>query len=95
MTQIKIKNCITIAVLCSFILSLMLLLGLFSNIQLKLSDNLYGGKTALDGIVIVATDDTSLQEIGRWPWNRSVFAKTVENLNSSKAIGIDVAFMIS
>jgi len=92
MTQIKIKNCIIIAVLCSFILSLMLLLGLFSNIQLKLSDNLYGGKTALDGIVIVAIDDTSLQEIGRWPWDRTVFAETVKKLNSSKAIGIDVAF---
>ncbi|MBW2994171.1 adenylate/guanylate cyclase domain-containing protein, partial [Candidatus Woesearchaeota archaeon] len=92
MTQIKIKNCILIAVICSFILSLMLFLGLFSNIQLKLSDNLYGGKTALDGIVIVAIDDDSLQEIGRWPWDRDVFAKTVENLNSSKAIGIDVAF---
>lgn len=92
MTQIKLKNCIIIAVICSFILSLMLFLGLFSNIQLKLSDNLYGGKTALDGIVIVAIDDDSLQEIGRWPWDRTVFAKTVENLNSSKAIGIDVAF---
>lgn len=92
MTQIKIKNCIILAVICSFILSLMLLLGLFSNIQLKLSDNLYGGKNALDGIVIVAIDDDSLQKIGRWPWNRTVFAKTVENLNSSKAIGIDVAF---
>ncbi|MBW2973987.1 adenylate/guanylate cyclase domain-containing protein [Candidatus Woesearchaeota archaeon] len=90
--KVKLKNCILIAVICSFILSVMLYLGVFSNIQLKLSDNLYGGKTALDGIVIVAIDDKSLQEIGRWPWDRSVFAKTIEYLDSSKAIGVDVAF---
>jgi len=92
MKPVKIKNCLLIAVICTFFLSLMLFLGLFSNIQLKLSDNLYGGKTPLDGIVIVAIDDKSLQEIGRWPWDREVFAKTIENLNQSKVIGIDVAF---
>ena len=92
MKPVKIKNCLLIAVICTFLLSLMLFLGLFSNIQLKLSDNLYGGKTPLDGIVIVAIDDKSLQEIGRWPWDREVFAKTIENLNQSKVIGIDVAF---
>jgi len=92
MTAIKLKYCIYIAVLCSFILSLLLSAGFFSNIQLKLSDNLYGGKAPLDAIVIVAIDDKSLQEIGRWPWDREVFAKTISNLNSSKTIGVDVAF---
>ncbi len=91
-SPIKLKNCIYIAVLCSFILSLLFLAGFFSNIQLKLSDNLYGGKAPLDAIVIVAIDDKSLQEIGRWPWDREVFATTISNLNSSKTIGMDVAF---
>ncbi|MBD3303993.1 CHASE2 domain-containing protein [Candidatus Woesearchaeota archaeon] len=92
MTAIKLKNCIYIAVICSLVLSLLLYAGFFSNIQLKLSDNLYGGKQALDGIVIVAIDDKSLQEIGRWPWNRTVFAETIKNLDSAKTIGMDIAF---
>ena len=90
--KISLKNCAITAVICSLFLSALLYAGFFSNIQLKLSDNLYGGKTPLDGIAIVAIDDKSLQEIGRWPWNREIFAKTIENLEQSKAIGIDVAF---
>lgn len=92
MKPIKPKNCIIIAVISTIILSLLLCAGLFSNIQLKLSDNLYGGKTPLNAIVIAAIDDKSLQEIGRWPWNRTVFAETIKNLDSAKTIGIDVAF---
>ncbi|MBW3005150.1 adenylate/guanylate cyclase domain-containing protein [Candidatus Woesearchaeota archaeon] len=92
MSAIKLKNCIYIAVICSFILTLLFYVGFFSNIQLKLSDNLYGGKAPLNTIAIVAIDDKSLQEIGRWPWDREVFAKTIKNINSSKTIGIDVAF---
>lgn len=75
-----------------FIFSLLFLSGLFSNIQLKLMDNLYGSKTPLDSIVIVAIDDASLQEIGRWPWPRSEFVQLIYALNESKVIGIDVAF---
>ncbi|MEK6963781.1 MAG: adenylate/guanylate cyclase domain-containing protein [Nanoarchaeota archaeon] len=75
-----------------FVVSVLFLTGLFSNIQLKLVDNLYGGNKPLDSIVIIAIDDPSLQEIGRWPWPRSEFAHLVYALNESKVIGIDVAF---
>jgi adenylate cyclase len=88
----KIKKCILIALACSIILSFLFYFGFLSNIQLKLSDNLYGGKTPLDGIVIVAIDDNSLQEIGRWPWERENFAKAIDYLDEAKVIGIDVAF---
>ena len=92
MNTIKTKNCVLIAIASTLILSLFFYSGLLSNIQLKLSDNLYGGKTPLDSIIIVAIDDNSLQEIGRWPWNREVFAETIKKLNQSKTIAIDVAF---
>ena len=75
-----------------FFIMFICLIGVFSNIQLKLSDNLYGGKKALDGIVIVAIDDKSISKIGRWPWQRDVFARMIEKLNDSKLIGIDVGF---
>lgn len=81
-----------IALICAILLSLLFLLGVFSNIQLKLSDNLYGGKTALNTIVLVSIDDKSLQEIGRWPWHRENFAHLIDRLHDAKVVGIDVAF---
>ncbi|MBN1645372.1 adenylate/guanylate cyclase domain-containing protein [Candidatus Woesearchaeota archaeon] len=90
--KITLKNCIIIAVICFLILSLLFYIGFFSNIQLKLADTLYGGKTPLDSIVLVTIDDKSLQEIGRWPWDREIFAKTIEKTSQAKVIGIDVAF---
>ncbi len=46
-------------------------------------------------IVIVGIDDKSLQEIGAWPWDRSIFAQLIDKLNTAKArtIGIDVLFL--
>jgi adenylate cyclase len=88
----KLKNSLLIAIATCSVLGLLLLVGFFSNIQLKLADNLYGGKHALNGIVIIAIDDKSLQEIGRWPWNRDKFAEIIPLLGEAKVIGIDVTF---
>ena len=90
--KLKLKYCIIIAVIISIFLASMQFAGVFNNIQLKLADNLYGGKNVLDTIIIVAIDDNSLQEIGRWPWNRDVFAKAINQMNQAKVIAIDVAF---
>ena len=91
----KTKIAAAIAICCAIILSFLFYIGFLSNINLKLADTLYGGKQPLDSIAIVAIDDKSLQEIGRWPWNRTIFAKTVDFLSESKALGIDVAFFES
>ena len=88
----KLKNCLFAAFFSALILSILFSLGFLSNIQLKLADNLYGGKTPLDSINIIAIDDKSLQEIGRWPWDRDVFAYAINYLDQAKVIGIDVAF---
>ncbi len=92
MHRAKTGVCLAISLACALVFSLLFYFGFYSNIQLKLSDNLYGGRNALDSIVIVAIDDKSLQEIGRWPWNRENFAEVVNFLNESKVVGIDVAF---
>ncbi len=88
----KLIFCILIALACTVVLASLLSVGLFSNLNYGLTDNLYGGKNALDDVVILAIDDKSLQEIGRWPWDRTVFIETLPLLNQSKVIGIDVAF---
>ncbi|MBT5021515.1 CHASE2 domain-containing protein [Candidatus Woesearchaeota archaeon] len=95
MKKINPKKCVLISVFCSIILFAFFYVGLFSNIQLKISDNLYGGKTPLDAIILVEIDDSSIQEIGRWPWDRSVFAELINKLNQSKVIGVDVSFFES
>ncbi len=83
---------IAIIIVSAVITILLLHVGFLSNVNLYLTDNLYGGQAPLDSIVIVAIDDTSLQEIGRWPWEREVFVETILNLSEAKVIGIDVAF---
>ncbi len=90
--QDKTKLLISISATVSILLSVMFLLGLFSLNQIQLSDNLQGGKIPLKDIIIIAIDDTSLQDIGRWPWDRDVFADNLGKLDSAKVVGIDVAF---
>jgi adenylate cyclase len=48
-----------------------------------------GGET-----VIVAIDEKSLSEIGRWPWPRTVMARLVDRLKAhgARVIGFDVIF---
>lgn len=43
-------------------------------------------------IVIVALDDSSLREMGYWPWRRSSYAQLLERLGTAKAVGLDLTF---
>jgi len=45
-------------------------------------------------IIVVAIDDKSIGEIGRWPWGRDVMAALVNKISAAgpKVIGIDVMF---
>ena len=47
-------------------------------------------------IAIVAIDDKSLNELGRWPWPRSVHAEFIGKLSEKnpKAVGYDVMFAL-
>lgn len=84
--------CMATALIVAVLMVALFSAGFYSNIQIKLSDYLYGGGTASDKIVIVAIDDKSIQEIGRWPWDRGNFTRLVLNLRDAKAIGLDIAF---
>ncbi len=43
-------------------------------------------------IVIVAIDDKSLAEIGRWPWRRAVHASLLDRISAAgpRAVGLDL-----
>jgi serine/threonine-protein kinase len=51
-------------------------------------------QTQPDEVAIIAIDDSSLAQLGRWPWPRSRIAAMVDKLNSygPKAIGLNILF---
>lgn len=51
-------------------------------------------RPATSEVIIVAIDDESLNELGRWPWPRSTHARLIHKIDaeSPKAIGLDIIF---
>jgi CHASE2 domain-containing sensor protein/two-component sensor histidine kinase len=47
-----------------------------------------------DDVIIVAIDENSLSQIGRWPWSRKIHAELLHQLNQEHpaAVGFDVIF---
>jgi adenylate cyclase len=46
-------------------------------------------------VAIIAVDDNSLAEVGRWPWSRDIIAKMVDKAvgkYGAKALGFDIVF---
>lgn len=91
----KLKSGIAIGLIVFTVLMILFSLGLFATWQERLTDTLYTRKQAPDDIVIIAIDDTSIQEIGRWPWDRQVHANLLNKLGEHppKVIGYDVSFL--
>lgn len=64
-------------------------------IELKTLDirfKLRGKRAPGPEVVIIAIDDKSIKNIGRWPWPRSVFANIINILSEAKVIGFDILF---
>lgn len=53
-----------------------------------------GPRPATPDIVIVAVDERSIREIGRWPWSRATQARLVDGIagGGAKVIGLDVIY---
>lgn len=70
--------------------------GAFTGLNNFFMDRMYQKPKATNNdIIIVAIDDKSLNELGKYDdWNRSYYAKVIENLNTLNpaAIGIDIIF---
>ncbi|MEN3033370.1 MAG: adenylate/guanylate cyclase domain-containing protein [Aquificaceae bacterium] len=69
------------------------------SIKLRAEDILYRAKEVLGrahrpdaNLAIVAIDEKSINELGRWPWDRQVIAKLVENLSHSRVVAFDIVF---
>lgn len=66
--------------------------GFWFKIRYSLTDKLFINRPAGNQVIIVAIDNESLSQVGRWPWSRSVYAKLIEVVDQGnpKRIGFDV-----
>ncbi len=88
----KLTKTLLISLFISAIVTMLMTAGFLDTWESKISDAFYAPGNTLDEIVIVAIDDESLRELGRWPWPRDHFARVIEYLNQSSVIGIDISF---
>lgn len=53
-----------------------------------------GARDAGDRVVIVAIDEKSINELGRWPWPRTRIAELIKSLSNdgARVIGFDIVF---
>ncbi len=48
--------------------------------------------TPPENILIVAIDEKSINELGRWPWKRMYIARLVEGLSEARVVAMDILF---
>ena len=75
-----------------FLFFILINVNAFSNIQSTITDKLHGNGNNLENIVLIEIDDESINKIGRWPWDRDVFAHILLKLKGAKVIGVDLSF---
>ena len=66
--------------------------GWLQRIDFTIYDALLPGGPAPSDILIVAIDDKSIAELGRWPWPRSLHAALLERLRAAgvRSVGLDL-----
>jgi len=95
---IKYKNYIIFLILLFFLIVLKTLNPSFIKSVSHLSFDLYQKVFPLNKqtseVIIIDIDEKSLGKFGQFPWNRSIFAKILENVSAAepKAVGFDIFF---
>jgi adenylate cyclase len=89
-----IVSSLIISGLGALFLALIFWLGAFESWEWRLEDKLFVSRQPHPDIIIVAIDDQSLGEIGRWPWDREVMAGLVSRISQGqpRVLGLDVNF---
>lgn len=82
----------------AFLANLTIIAFLYYDISSSFDNLLYDGLSDIsrpaadDNILIIAIDDTSLAENGRWPWDRLKHAELIENIKklAPRSISLDI-----
>ena len=94
----KYKNYTTLFILLFLLIALKTtnpgFVKAISFLSFDLYQKIFPLKKESSEVVIIDIDEKSLKKFGQFPWNRSVFARIIENVNTAKpkAIGFDVFF---
>lgn len=77
-----------------FLAALLFLVGVLDTWSARATDRLFLSHPVDPSITVVAIDDNSISQIGRWPWPRSVHAELIQKIYAAGArvIGYDVNF---
>ena len=70
-----------IPVILFLIIQLLVIIGLFTRVEMKLYDSwfrLSGARNPEEEVVVIAIDDHSIEQIGPWPQPRSVHAQLLD-----------------
>ena len=90
-------SCIAV-ILCAIFWILLSALGILNKFDLRVYDLLLGFKKNPDTrneLLILEIDNSSLEEIGTWPWNRNVYADSLIRLKELgvKSVLFDIEFL--
>lgn len=93
----KIVGWIIIVFFCTLVVIIIYLTNILIPIERIFYDlrfKLRGPQKVESDIIIVKIDEESLSALGRWPWDRKIIAKTVENLFNAgaKVVALDILF---
>ena len=96
MKKFSINDYFSTAIILLLLVALLQLTGILSRVDNLIYD--VGQKlqtqTAPSDVVIVAIDEISLSQLGRWPWPRNIHADLIRRLKAEGAsvIGMDIIF---
>ena len=94
--QIAFREWLLLSLLLLTLSAAFIKTNLLESMNLVLYDRLMqiSSRPARDDILIVAIDDYSLKELGKWPWPRERHAELLEQLRLARplAIGLDILF---
>ena len=94
----KYTNYFTFLILLVFLILIKIINPAFvksiSYLSFDLYQKVFVEKKGDTDVVIIDIDETSLGKFGQFPWSRSVFAKIIDEVETSnpKAIGFDIFF---
>ncbi|MGB9823000.1 CHASE2 domain-containing protein [Thermodesulfovibrio sp.] len=93
----KLLIFLCIGFVSAFIVSFLYILKIdfLTSLDLKLKDVRFRLRRNLEPdkrVLIVAIDSKSIDRLGRWPWDRKIIAKLIENLKKAKVIALDIVF---
>lgn len=94
--QIALRDWLILSGFLLLLASLLIFFQVLKPVDQTLYDQLLQtqSRPARDDIIIVAIDDYSLAELGKWPWPRARHAELIRQISKAKptAIGVDIIF---